>query len=277
VKDAAGHEDSTSTSIVVTDITPPATPKNLKVEPKTDGTTLEITWDSVTDSDLDHYELYVSINGEPFTRIVDPNKAAVKYLHTPLEMETSYRYYIRAVDSSDNPSADSAIMEGFCDIDTDSDGLMDLLDDDDDNDGLSDYREVEEATDPKDPDSDGDLHPDGDDAFPLDSKEWKDTDFDGVGDSTDAFPKDASEWQDSDGDGVGDSEDFLPIHNLLFLIILAAAIIASLVGVMVFVKKRKNAQASFDGQQAQVSQEVPQSSVQTETSDALPPPPKSMQ
>jgi PKD repeat protein len=282
VKDAAGHEDSTTSEITVIDTTGPSTPKGIKVDPKNDGSTLEISWDAVADSDLDHYELYVSINDGASSKIKDIDKAALKYLHTQLDMQTSYKYYLIAVDSSDNPSADSAVVEGFCDIDSDSDGILDLVDDDDDNDGLSDFQEVLELTDPKNPDSDGDLHLDGDDAFPLNKNEWKDTDFDGIGDSEDAFPKDASEWLDSDGDGIGDSNDFLPIHNLLFLIIIAAAIIASLVAVMMIVKKKRNAKASFDGQQTTVSQDVQTPIEQYEPpqqgiSDARPPPPKRLQ
>ena len=46
--------------------------------------------------------------------------------------------------------------EQLPDVDTDGDGIYDLLDMDDDNDGLSDSGETAIGTDPKDPDSDGD-------------------------------------------------------------------------------------------------------------------------
>ena len=59
-------------------------------------------------------------------------------------------------------------------------------------------------------DTDKDGHPDTQDAFPNDPKEWKDSDGDGVGDNGDAFPNDASESKDSDGDGVGDNGDAFP-------------------------------------------------------------------
>jgi PKD repeat protein len=239
VKDAVGHEDSTSSEVTVKDTTPPHAPRGLSVNPLNDGTTLEIFWETVTDSDLDHYELYVSENGGPFEKEKDDiDKASTKFTHTGLSMEKSYKYYLIAVDSSQNPSSNSPVVEGFCDIDTDSDGILDLQDKDDDDDGLSDYREVEEATDPKDPDSDDDRHLDGEDAFPLDKNEWKDTDFDGVGDSEDAFPKDATEWKDSDGDGIGDSNDFMPIPDLLFYIIIMVVVAVVLVAVDKMVQKR---------------------------------------
>ena len=59
-------------------------------------------------------------------------------------------------------------------------------------------------------DTDGDIHPDSQDLFPNDPKEWADTDKDGVGDNADAFPKDPSETLDTDKDGVGDNKDQFP-------------------------------------------------------------------
>jgi len=59
-------------------------------------------------------------------------------------------------------------------------------------------------------DSDGDGHPDDEDAFPNDSTEWVDSDGDGHGDNSDAFPNDSTEWTDSDGDGHGDNSDAYP-------------------------------------------------------------------
>jgi PKD repeat protein len=290
VKDAAGYEASIASEVTVSDNTAPSTPKGVTVTPQVDGTSLKIEWDAVSDSDLKHYDIYVSENGGAFTKLQTIAKGTAAYSHTGLLMVNSYRYYLVSVDTSDNPSADSAVVEGRPDIDTDSDGVFDRSDEDDDGDGLSDFREVEEATDPKDPDSDDDRHEDGEDAFPLDKNEWKDSDFDGVGDSKDAFPKDGTEWKDSDGDGIGDKADFLPIHNLLFLIIMAIVIIAVIVGVMMMVKRRKQAAVSFDGEQTQAPeepktqpelQEEPEPIEEKELPEPpkkdLPPPPKKMQ
>ena len=83
-------------------------------------------------------------------------------------------------------------------VDTDNDGIVNLLDSDDDGDNVADNL----------------------DAFPLDSTESVDTDGDQIGnnadtdddgdnvpDSADLFPLDASESADIDGDGIGDNAD----------------------------------------------------------------------
>jgi PKD repeat protein len=251
VKDAAGFEDTTESQITVVDKTPPAAPKGLKVAPQTGGTSLEITWEAVSDQDLKHYIVYVSVNGgdfEPAHSLEQKIPNDVTYFdHDGLSMGNNYRYYIVAVDNSDNISPQSPIAEGYPDVDTDSDGEFDREDEDDDNDGLTDYQEYEAATDPKDPDTDSDGREDGEDAFPHDETEFRDSDLDGVGDTKDAFPKDATEWKDSDGDGIGDSADFLPIHNLLFYLIIAIVIIVVIVASMAMVKRRRTASVSFDG------------------------------
>lgn len=58
-------------------------------------------------------------------------------------------------------------------LDTDNDTIGNNADTDDDNDGLSDDSEIEKNTDPLNPDSDGDTHLDGEDAFPLDPNKWR--------------------------------------------------------------------------------------------------------
>lgn len=82
-------------------------------------------------------------------------------------------------DSSDNNSASKQI---FVEQDTDHDGVKNNTDNDDDNDGTA----------------------DGEDAFPLNSKEQKDTDGDSIGDTQD---------EDDDNDGIKDSEDGLPLDS----------------------------------------------------------------
>ncbi|MEE9151403.1 MAG: S8 family serine peptidase [Thermoplasmata archaeon] len=75
--------------------------------------------------------------------------------------------------------------------DTDGDGIDDLADDDDDNDGLPDIEEdlnengiIDSGeTNPLNPDSDGDGHWDGVDAYPLDRDRW-----DGEGESLNILP-----------------------------------------------------------------------------------------
>ncbi|MGB1777041.1 MAG: hypothetical protein ACPHIY_00880, partial [Candidatus Thalassarchaeaceae archaeon] len=74
-----------------------------------------------------------------------------------------------------------------CYLDTDLDGMPDLIDDDDDNDGYDDT----------------------DDAFPLDPTEWVDTDGDGVGDNADP-DDDGDSWTDvEEAISCGDSDPLL--------------------------------------------------------------------
>lgn len=89
--------------------------------------------------------------------------------------------------------------------DADADGVGDNADTDDDNDGISDETETQETqTDPLKPDTDGDGYNDGEDAFPLDEKEWIDTDGDGIGNQAD--PND-------DNDDLNDNEDSQPENH----------------------------------------------------------------
>jgi len=78
----------------------------------------------------------------------------------------------------------------------------------------------EEAVSKGVPDEDGDKHPDADDLWPHDPKEWADVDKDGIGDNSDIDVKsntavtsseaDGGGKDDRDGDGVKDSEDAFP-------------------------------------------------------------------
>ena len=70
-------------------------------------------------------------------------------------------------------------------LDTDSDGIINVADRDDDNDGVRDVV----------------------DAFPLDASEQLDSDRDGVGDNADALPLNPNETLDTDGDGIGNNAD----------------------------------------------------------------------
>ncbi len=88
-------------------------------------------------------------------------------------------------------------------IDTDNDGIPDILDDDDDNDGWNDTIETEVGTDPLDNNS---VPSDNDDDGIPDAID-NDDDNDGYNDDNDTFPLDPNEWVDSDGDGTGDNAD----------------------------------------------------------------------
>ena len=118
-------------------------------------------------------------------------------------------------------------------VDTDSDGISNLLDNDDDGDGVADGSDAFplDASETLDSDADqignnADLDDDNDgvadelDAFPLNPTESEDFDEDGIGnnadldndndgvaDLNDAFPFDSTETLDTDGDQIGNNAD----------------------------------------------------------------------
>ena len=126
-------------------------------------------------------------------------------------------------------------------VDTDGDGLPDILDEDDDNDLVADERDAlpldgsetldtdgDEVGNNADPDDDNDSFVDSNDAFPLVATEWLDTDGDEIGnnadldddndlviDNDDAFPLDATETVDTDGDEVGNNADLDDDNDLV--------------------------------------------------------------
>lgn len=90
-------------------------------------------------------------------------------------------------------------------VDTDGDGIYDVLDDDDDNDGILD---VDEGNGLLDTDGDGtpdSLDTDSDDDGIPDSEETGDADNDGIGDSEEPSGTDVT--TDTDGDGITDDID----------------------------------------------------------------------
>tara|TARA_B100001245_G_scaffold10221_2_gene7072 strand:- start:467 stop:1909 length:1443 start_codon:yes stop_codon:yes gene_type:complete len=113
-------------------------------------------------------------------------------------------------------------------VDTDGDGNGDNADLDDDGDGVLDEDEVACISDPLDRDSlpvdtdgdgicdvldgdaDGDAVPDSNDAFPLDSTQWKDDDNDGLGDNPHGLNSDPYPG-DRDNDGYPDVDDPFPL------------------------------------------------------------------
>ena len=90
-------------------------------------------------------------------------------------------------------------------VDTDGDGIFDVLDDDDDNDGILD---IDEGNGLVDTDGDGiadSLDLDSDDDGVLDANETGDSDQDGIGDSQEPTGTDVT--TDTDGDGITDDID----------------------------------------------------------------------
>lgn len=90
-------------------------------------------------------------------------------------------------------------------VDTDGDGIFDVLDDDDDNDGIAD---IDEGNGLVDTDADGiadSLDTDSDNDGILDADETGDSDQDGIGDSQE--PNGTDVTTDTDGDGITDDID----------------------------------------------------------------------
>jgi hypothetical protein len=58
-------------------------------------------------------------------------------------------------------------VKRYADLDTDTDGIGNIIDTDDDGDGLTDAEEKKLKTNPLNPDTDGDILPDGKDPYPL--------------------------------------------------------------------------------------------------------------
>ncbi|MFH1652466.1 MAG: hypothetical protein ABIE74_00255 [Pseudomonadota bacterium] len=88
-------------------------------------------------------------------------------------------------------------------LDTDGDGIGNNADPDDDNDGYLDNDEIVCGTDPLDKNS---IPPDNDHDYKPDALD-PDDDNDGVLDVNDAFPLDSRDFRDTDGDGIGDRTD----------------------------------------------------------------------
>jgi hypothetical protein len=88
--------------------------------------------------------------------------------------------------------------------DSDHDSICNNKDLDDDNDGLTDVQEINIGTDSVNPDTDADGVKDGQDAFPLDPKEWIDTDTDSIGNNSDI---------DDDNDSLPDIKDPFPLNK----------------------------------------------------------------
>ncbi len=143
-------------------------------------------------------------------------------------------------------------VQGVSGIDTDNDGLLDILEDingngvvdtgetdpndpDTDGDGIEDGVEVDNSdgssTDPLEPDTDGDTINDGVEDANQDGRKdkdetdptLKDTDGDGHDDNEDAYPNDEDKWKESSGDS-----EFDPIVMIAILVILILIVVVIL-------------------------------------------------
>jgi hypothetical protein len=85
-------------SFVASVALPPAAPTNLVVTPAS-GTELDLSWTNNA-TNATGYEVWSSINGGPFTRLVQLSSSAVSYPATGLTQGTPYSFYVVAVGSA---------------------------------------------------------------------------------------------------------------------------------------------------------------------------------
>jgi hypothetical protein len=175
-------------------------------------------------------------------------------------LQGTYNQNISAIDESDCvPCPDYTSTQSLgsesiaaCKLDTDLDGIPDIIDSDDDNDGTIDELDAFDLDNAEDTDTDGDGVGDNADVFPQDETETLDTDGDGVGDNADAFPQDATETLDTDGDGVGDNiqqiaetlaaenaaEEEAAQKQMRTIIVVVVLLIGGIVVAVLFLRKR---------------------------------------
>lgn len=180
--------------------------------------TFTIQW-SVTDSDDDPLVINLYYDNDKYpdngkTSIEDGvgNSGSYNWDTSGLA-EGNYYVYVTANDGKEEVGSYSGrlTIDHPEEIDTDEDGIPDILDSDDDNDGLLDIEE--------DVNQNGNL--DEGETDPLDS----DTDGDGYDDDVDEFPRDPVRWSSDvdEGDEGTDDTDALPL--ILLAVIICAILI----------------------------------------------------
>jgi hypothetical protein len=111
--EAAPHQEvqsdlSGELAVLYKDIFPPAAPAGLHAIAS--ASTIELSWDGNTESDLAGYRVYRSTNGGAFEKTADVNEIPA-YSDRTVERGKTYRYAITAMDKSGNESARSNVVE----------------------------------------------------------------------------------------------------------------------------------------------------------------------
>lgn len=95
------------------DTTPPDTPQGVEVTPLS-ANTLKITWTDVAAPDLDHYNVYCGRDADfvcdQSTLIGSPSEP--EFVDWGLELNTTHRYHVTAVDRAGNESQPSLVVDG---------------------------------------------------------------------------------------------------------------------------------------------------------------------
>ena len=91
------------------DITPPATPVNFTLLGGGDGQ-VRLRWSSNVEADFDFYRLYRDVNNtNSFTLLVQLTQ--IDYLDRFLEYDSTYYYYLTAIDKAGNESKPTSIID----------------------------------------------------------------------------------------------------------------------------------------------------------------------
>ncbi|UCE39493.1 MAG: hypothetical protein JSW00_09830 [Thermoplasmata archaeon] len=204
--------------VLWTDTIAPEKPTGFTVSDPRTGNSLILDWNPNIDPDIVNYVLYYSLDNSTFIWLANVILGSESFTHYGLSTHTTYYYKIAAADEMPNQSPFSDVSSGIPDIDTDCDGIGNLMDGDDDGDTVLDSNDDFPLNPNENIDTDGDgigNHADYDDdddsyldvndEFPLNDTEWLDTDHDGVGNNMDP---------DDDNDGVPDISDPNPLSNI---------------------------------------------------------------
>jgi len=132
---------------------------------------IALEWQKI--DDVDHYVLYK--DDQNAGEILIGSTQDLTFEDTNLDYK-QWRYWVKACMSDEQCSDNSNVVAGYPNIDSDNDGVFDLVeldlgtdpyDDDTDDDGLLDGEEITAGTDPFVIDSDGDGVIDGQDYYPV--------------------------------------------------------------------------------------------------------------
>ena len=117
--DAIGNkgDDSKSAPYVqyIIDRTAPATPKNFHINSVTGA--IEVSWDMGSESDLDGYTLYRSVDGENYSVIAD-HLYSVNYWDRSVKKGLTYYYKLAVCDAAGNESGKTEAVSGIFPDDT---------------------------------------------------------------------------------------------------------------------------------------------------------------
>jgi fibronectin type 3 domain-containing protein len=100
---------SDEASYTTPDRTSPLPPANLVAQAQEGGGSVLLTWDPNTDSDLDHYALYMGCDESTFIWIADIPAGLHEFVHTDLEDDQEYFFIVAAFDEVPNKSPMSNI------------------------------------------------------------------------------------------------------------------------------------------------------------------------